>query len=123
MPPSEVSLYFEFISLAVSAIAVITVSRSTRRLAGISLLRHQVAGPRLDRAERAALDARDLHEAGDRVAGHAEMMLERGAGAVGGDLVGLAHRRRDRRRAHRRGHADLGLAAAFGSRQRGVVLA
>src|SRR5690349_20773354 len=37
-PPSDVSLYFEFISLAVSAIAATVVSKSTRRLAGISLL-------------------------------------------------------------------------------------
>ena len=37
-PPSDVSLYFEFISFAVSAIAVTVVSKSTRRFAGISLL-------------------------------------------------------------------------------------
>ncbi len=37
-PPSEVSLYLAFISLAVSAIAETVVSKSTRRSAGISLL-------------------------------------------------------------------------------------
>src|SRR5215469_1158214 len=37
-PPSEVSLYFGFMSLAVIAIAVTVLSKSTRRLAGISLL-------------------------------------------------------------------------------------
>src|SRR3954447_9595213 len=37
-PPSDVSLYFEFISFAVSAMAVTVVSKSTRRFAGISLL-------------------------------------------------------------------------------------
>src|SRR3954469_2387966 len=37
-PPSDVSLYFVFISFAVSAIAFTVVSKSRRRLAGISLL-------------------------------------------------------------------------------------
>src|SRR6188472_2871690 len=37
-PPSDVSLYLVFISLAVSAIADTVVSKSTRRLVGISLL-------------------------------------------------------------------------------------
>ena len=60
---------------AVSAIALTVVSKSTRRLAGISLLRDHEAGPRLHRAERASLDARNLHESGDRIAGHPEVML------------------------------------------------
>src|SRR4029077_1067883 len=34
-------------------------------------------GPRLDGAERAPFDARDLHVPGDGIAGHPEMMLER----------------------------------------------
>ena len=37
-PPSDVSLYLAFISLAVSAMALTVVSKSTRRFAGISLL-------------------------------------------------------------------------------------
>ena len=37
-PPSDVSLYFAFISFAVSAIAATVVSKSTRRCTGISLL-------------------------------------------------------------------------------------
>ena len=54
-PPSEVSLYFEFISLAVSAIAVTVVSKSTRRLVGISLLAimkpvHDLTAPNAQRS-------------------------------------------------------------------------
>ena len=37
-PPSDVSLYFAFISFAVSAIAATVVSKSTRRFTAISLL-------------------------------------------------------------------------------------
>ena len=37
----------------------------------------RVGGPGLDGAERAPLDARNLHEPGDRIAGHAQMMLQR----------------------------------------------
>ena len=37
---------------------------------------------RLDRAERVALDAGNLHEAADRVAGHAEVMLHADLGGV-----------------------------------------
>ena len=44
------------------------------------------ARPRLDGAERAALDARHLHEAGDRVAGHAQVVLQRRLGGVGHHL-------------------------------------
>src|SRR6059058_5913432 len=37
--------------------------------------RDQISSPRFDRAERAAFDARYLHEPGDWIAGHAEMMF------------------------------------------------
>src|SRR5207249_11951919 len=37
----------------------------------------RVGGPGLDRAEGAALDARNLHVTGDRVAGHPQVMLQR----------------------------------------------
>ena len=87
-PPSEVSLYFAFISFAVSAMAATVVSKSTRRCTGISLLAISEAGPRLHRAEGAALDAGHLHEARDRIAGHAEMVLQRRFRGVGDHLVG-----------------------------------
>src|SRR6476620_2757098 len=37
----------------------------------------RVGGPGLDCPERAPLDARHLHVPGDRVAGHAQVMLQR----------------------------------------------
>ncbi len=77
-PPSEVSLYFEFISLAVSAIASTDGVEVDPPVRGDLVAGDEVAGPRLHRAERAALDAGHLHEAGDRIAGHAEMVFERG---------------------------------------------
>src|SRR5436190_23720120 len=54
-PPSDVSLYFEFISFAVSAIASTVVSKSTRRWAGISLLAimkpvHDLTAPNAQRS-------------------------------------------------------------------------
>jgi hypothetical protein len=76
-PTSDVSLYFAFIPFAVSAIAMTVVSKSTRRLDGTSLLAIMKPGPRLDRAEGASLDARNLDEAGDRVARHPEVVLQR----------------------------------------------
>ena len=94
-PPSDVSLYLEFISLAVSAIAFTVVSKSTRRFGRDLVARDHEAGPRLDRAERAALDARHLHEAGDRIAGHAEVVLQRRLRGVGDDLVAEVVRLRD----------------------------
>ena len=86
-PPSEVSLYFEFISLAVSAIAFDRRVEVDAAVGRDLVARDHEAGPRLDRAERAALDAGHLHVAGDRVAGHAEVMLQRRLGGVGDHLV------------------------------------
>ena len=122
-PPSDVSLYFAFISFAVSAIAVdggVEIDAAIRR---DLVARDHEAGPRLDRAERAALDARHLDEAGHRIARHAEVVLQRRLRRVGDDLMIEVVRLRDERRAHRRRHADLRLAAAFRARQRRVVLA
>src|SRR3954451_19776203 len=42
----------------------------------------RVGGPSLDRAEGAALDARNLHITGDRVAGHPQVMLQSRFGRV-----------------------------------------
>ena len=50
------------------------------------------------------------------------MMLERDLGGVLDLRIGRAERRRKPRRRHRRGGADLALAADLGARDRGVVL-
>ena len=54
--------------------------------------RERGGGDRLDGAEGVALDAGDLHEAADRVAGHAEVMLHRDLGGVLDLLVRAAKR-------------------------------
>src|SRR3954451_15595715 len=46
------------------------------------VVRDQVAGPGFYRAEGTAFDARNLHETRNRVASHAEVMLERSGSAV-----------------------------------------
>ena len=51
------------------------------------------------------------------------MVLESALSAVRRDLWRIVIGLRDQRRPHRRSHADLGLAAAFGSRKRRVVFA
>ena len=123
-PPSEVSLYLEFISLAVSAIAVTVVSKSTRAVNRNLIAGDHEPGPRLDGAEGASLDARHLHESGDRVAGHAQVMfrapIQR---AFATTRLGMSWAWATQCRAHGRGNADLRLAAAFGGGQRRVVFA
>ncbi len=42
----------------------------------------RLGGPGLDCTECAALDARDLHKTGDRVAGHAQVMLQSRFGGI-----------------------------------------
>src|SRR3954467_2557252 len=42
----------------------------------------RICGPRLDRPERTALDARHLHVTRDRIAGHAEVVLQRRFGRI-----------------------------------------
>ena len=122
-PPSDVSLYFEFISFAVSAIAATVVSKSTRRFAGISLLAIMNPGSTTTGAIGAALDAGHLDEPGDRIAGQPQVMLQGRLRGIGDDLrievVGLG----DQRGAHRGCDTDLRLAAALGARQGRVVLA
>src|SRR5207247_1185720 len=73
-----------------------------------------VAGPRLDRAEGAALDAGDLDEAGNGVAGEAKVVLKGGIGGVGDDDVGLVVGLGDEGGGHGGRDTDLGLAAALG---------
>ena len=80
-PPRAVSLYLTFMSAPVSRIVLMTLSSETRccpsprsasRAAVIALMRR----------DRVALDARDLHQAADRIAGQAEVVLHRDLGGV-----------------------------------------
>src|SRR5690606_34237137 len=77
---------------------------------------------RLDRAHRVALDAGNLHQAADRVAGQAQVVLHADLGGVL-DLAGAgAERRGQPGGGHRTGHADLALAADLGAGDRGILL-
>ena len=70
---------------------------------------------RLDGAEGVAFDAWDLHQAADRIAGHAEMVLHADLGGVLDLPVGAAEHGGETGRGHRAGHADLALATDFGA--------
>lgn len=63
----------------------------------------------------------DLHEAADRVAGEAELMLHGDLGGIFLFFDGQSRQLTHGRRGHRAGRADLGLAAAFRAGDRGVV--
>jgi hypothetical protein len=96
-------LYFEFISFAVSAIAVTVLSKSTRLFAGISLVAircpvHALTAPNAQRSM-----ASDVTR--DRIAGHPKMVLQRALGAVRRDLRGATIRLGDCR-THCRGDSD-----------------
>ena len=73
-PPSDVSLYFDCMSAPVWRIVAMTLSSETLWRA-VAVQRQRGGGDRLDGAEGVALDAGDLHQAADRIAGHAEVML------------------------------------------------
>ena len=77
---------------------------------------------RLVRPEGVALDAGNLDEAADRVAGHAEMVLHRDLGRVRHLARAAAQHCGEPRRRHRGGRADLALAADLGARDRGAAL-
>src|SRR5918997_3816058 len=77
---------------------------------------HPRGGDRLDRTHRVALDAGDLHEPSDGVAGESEVVLD-------ADLGGVLHLLRratedlgETRGRHGAGRADLPLAADLGPR-------
>ena len=99
-PPCEVSLYFDCMSAPVTRIVSMTWSRLTLWVPS-PLQGERGRGDRLVGAEGVALDARDLHQAADRVAGHAEVMLHADLGGVLDLLVGAAERRGQARRGHR----------------------
>ena len=78
---------------------------------------------RFHRADRVALDARHLHQAADRIAGEAEIVLHADLGGIL-DLLRACRRAPRRRpaRRHRAGDADFALAADLGAGDRGVLL-
>src|SRR5690606_19946238 len=76
----------------------------------------------LDRAHGVALDAGDLHQAPDRVAGQAEIVFHADLGRILDLRHGRAHGRGQAAGRHRAGHADLALAADLGAADRGVFL-
>src|SRR4051812_6527995 len=79
-------------------------------------------GDGLDRRDGVALDAGNLHEPTDRVAGEAEIVLHADLGGVL-DLLGRAtHDGRHGAGGHRAGRADLALAADLGAGDRGGLL-
>ena len=88
-PPSDVSLYFVFMSWAVAHIERMTASRETLASWRVAAEGDVAGGDGLDGAHRVPLDAGDLHEAADGVAGQAQVVLH---GDLGGhqDLVGRA---------------------------------
>ena len=73
-------------------------------------------------SEGVALDAGNLHESADGVAGHAEVVLESHLCGV----LDLCHRASEElaggSRGHGTGHADFALAAYVGTADAGVVL-
>ena len=120
-PPRAVSLYFTFMSRPVSRMVLIDlVERDDVR--AVAAQRRARGGDRLDGRDGVALDAGDLHEAADRVAGQAEVVLHADLGGVL-DLLGRAaeHRGHGAGR-HRARRADLALAADLGARDRRGLL-
>src|SRR5690606_23496647 len=77
---------------------------------------------RLHRAHGIALDAGDLHQPADRVAGKAEVVLHADLGRVLDLRHAAAQRGGEPGRGHRAGDADLSLAADLGAADRGVLL-
>src|SRR3546814_4302256 len=76
----------------------------------------------LDRAHGVALDAGNLAQAADRVAGPAEVVLHADFGRVLHRRHRAAKGRGEAAGGHRAGHADLALAADLGAADRGVFL-
>src|SRR5690606_27267450 len=81
----------------------------------VAAQRHARGVDRLHRAHRVALDAGDLHQPADRVAGEPQVVLHADFGGVL-DLARIAAQRRgEAGRGHRAGHAHLALAADLGA--------
>src|ERR687889_2665773 len=76
----------------------------------------------LDRADGVALDARDLHQPSDGVAGEPQVVLDADLGGVLHLLRGSAEDLGEAGGCHGAGRADLPLAAHLGTRDGGVLL-
>lgn len=76
----------------------------------------------LDRADRVALNARRLHQAVDRVAGQAQVVLDCRLGGLLDHFRAAAHARGKRGGGHRAARADLGHAPPFGGTDRRTTL-
>src|SRR5512133_590763 len=76
----------------------------------------------LDRGHGVALDARDLHQSADRVAGQPEVVLDADLGRVLDLVRRPAEDLRQAGRGHRAGRSDLALAAHLRSGDGGVLL-
>ncbi len=79
----------------------------------VAMQRHARRVDRLDRGDGVALDARDLHQPADRVAGQPQVVLHADLGRVLRLGRRAAQRRAQRTRRHRARHAHLTLAADF----------
>ena len=73
----------------------------------------RVRGPCLDGAKGTSFDTGHLHVTRNRIASHAEMMLESRFRGVLDDARFSIERGSNQCRGHRRRYADLGLAAAL----------
>ena len=120
-PPRAVSLYLIFMSAPVSRMVLIALSRRDL-VAAVAAEGEPGRVDRLDRGDGVALDAGDLHEAADRVAGEAEVVLDADLGGVLDLLGGAAEHLAQRPGRHRAGRADLALAADLGAGDGGVLL-
>ena len=75
--------------------------------------RSRIDGPH--RTERVPLDAGNLHEPPDWVAGHAEVMFDTDCGGILNLVVSAAECGRQTGRSHGAGHPDFALTADFGA--------
>src|SRR5690348_5648767 len=84
--------------------------------------RHPLRIDRLHRPHRIALDAGNLHQPADGIAGEAEVVFHADLGSVLDLVHAAAERGGERAGRHRTGYADLALAADFRAADRGVLL-
>ena len=94
-----------------------------RELVGVGVGEGEAGGvDGFDGAHAVALDAGDLDEAADGIAGHAEVVFHGDLGGVLDLGVGSAERGDEAAGSHGAGDADLALAADLGAGDAGVLL-
>ncbi len=91
-------------------------------MAAVAAEGHAGGGDGLDGGHAVALDAGDLDQAADGVAGQAEVVLDADLGGVLDLFGGPAEDLGEAARGHRAGGADLALAADLGAGDGGVLL-